>query len=48
MAEENSLMHQAYPPESAGRVMTVHVPVAAPEATIADIERMLLKRAKEF
>lgn len=28
--------------------MTTRVPVAAPEATIADIERMLLKGAREF
>jgi magnesium transporter len=41
-------MNQAYPSESAGRAMTAHVPVAAPEATIADLEKMLLKRAKEF
>lgn len=28
--------------------MTVHVPTASPESTMADIERLLLKKAKEF
>ncbi len=37
-----------YPPESAGRVMTVHVPVVSPESTVADIERLLLKKARDF
>ncbi len=35
-------------PESAGRVMTAAVPTASLHATIADIERLLLKRAKDF
>jgi len=48
MQEKSPLLNQAYPPESAGRAMTTRVPVAAPEATIADIERMLLQRAQEF
>jgi len=39
---------QIYPPESAGRVMTAAVPTASLHATIADIERLLLKRAKDF
>ncbi|MGQ9688877.1 MAG: magnesium transporter [Desulfobaccales bacterium] len=41
-------LNQGYPPETAGRVMTVRVPVVRPEATLADIERLLLKQAKAF
>lgn len=37
-----------YPPESAGRVITINVPAVSAEATVADIERLLLKRAKDF
>lgn len=39
---------QHYPPESAGRVMTVHVPTVPPSSTMADIERLLLKKARDF
>ncbi len=38
----------AFPPESAGRVMTCQVPVALPSASIADLERLLLRHARDF
>ena len=41
-------VNQSFPPESAGRLMTAKVPLAASDATIADIEKILLKRVKEF
>ncbi|MCL6621962.1 MAG: magnesium transporter [Syntrophobacterales bacterium] len=37
-----------FPPESAGRIMTCQVPVVTREATIAEVERLLLTRARDF
>jgi magnesium transporter len=48
MEISESRSNQVYPPESAGRVMTARVPVVHTEATIADIEKLLLKNAKAF
>jgi len=38
----------SYPPQSAARHMTANVPIVLPQATIADIERLLLEKVKEF
>jgi len=48
MLQPRSCDHLAFPPESAGRVMTCCVPMVSLEATIADIERLLLKHARDF
>jgi magnesium transporter len=48
MAEPLLSGHHLHPADSAGRVMTVHVPTASPESTMADIERLLLKKARDF
>lgn len=48
MPDPPARKHQFYPPESAGRLMTVHVPVTSPESTVADIERLLLKKARDL
>ncbi len=43
-----SVNESNFPPESAGRLMTVNIPIADTEATIADIEKMLFEKIKEF
>lgn len=48
MIERVNPEQQLYPPESAGRVITINVPAVSAESTVADIERLLLKRAKDF
>ena len=48
MLQPPSCDHLAFPPESAGRVMTCCVPMVSLEATIADIERLLLQHARDF
>ncbi|MFZ2086937.1 MAG: magnesium transporter [Desulfobaccales bacterium] len=48
MVGNESRIDQMYPPESVGRVMTANVPVVQPEATIADIEKLLLRNARVF
>lgn len=37
-----------YPPESAGRRMVKNVPLALPEQTISDVQKMLFEKAREF
>jgi len=39
---------QHFPIESAGKLMAVKVPIAVSSATIADIEKILLQKTKEF
>lgn len=48
MPAKKGLDNELYPPETAGRVMTNRVPVASPDATVADIERILLQQASHF
>jgi len=40
--------NQKFLPESAGRIMTINVPLASCNATIANIEKILLKKTKKF
>jgi magnesium transporter len=44
----NHFVNQKFPPESAGRLMTNEIPLAPSDATIADIEKMLFEKTKEF
>ena len=44
----NQLKNKKLPTESAGRIMAVNVPIAQDNATIADIENLLLKEAKNL
>ena len=37
-----------HPPESAGRILTARIPVVSLEATIADIERLLVNKHSQF
>ncbi len=48
MKTEAPSSKQVYAPETAGSVMTGRVPTVPPEASMADIERLLLKRARDF
>lgn len=43
-----NLTNQGFPSESAGRLITTKVPIASPEATIADVEKMLFQKTEEF
>lgn len=45
---KNIQSQSGYPEESAGRLMTVNVPVVHEDATIGDIERTLLKKGNRF
>lgn len=37
-----------YPPESAGRLLTTRIPVVSLEATLADVERLLIQKHSNF
>jgi magnesium transporter len=44
----NSVNHNSYPKETAGRIMTPAVPIILESFTIGDAEAIILKKVKEF